>query len=125
MVPHKKVSGFSPLRLGILSGLLGISCCVTPVVLVLLGLSSVSAAISLGNTLYYDYGWYFRGAALLLAGIGVYIHLKKRNACSLQGAKSNRKTIAVVFVSMVAVYFGFLFFTSWLEQISASPPSLP
>ena len=85
----------------------------------------VSAAISLGNTLYYDYGWYFRGAALLLAGIGVYIHLKKRNACSLQGAKSNRRMIAVVSISMVVVYLGFLFFTTWLEQISASPPSLP
>lgn len=40
------------LRLGALAGLVGIACCVSPVVLVLLGLASVSFAISLGNTLY-------------------------------------------------------------------------
>lgn len=61
----------SGLTLGILAGLLGIACCVSPVVLVVLGLSTVSFAISLGNTLYYEYGWYFRGAALLLAIVGI------------------------------------------------------
>ncbi len=44
------------LTLGALAGLVGIACCVSPVVLVLLGLSSVSFAIGLGNTLYYEYG---------------------------------------------------------------------
>ena len=86
MTRHKsKVYDPASLKLGALSGLVGISCCVTPIVLVLLGLSSVSAAISLGNTLYYEYGWYFRGAALLLAATGIYVHLKRRNACSLRG----------------------------------------
>ena len=46
----------SGLTLGVLAGLVGIACCVSPVVLVLLGLSSVSFALSLGNPLDYEYG---------------------------------------------------------------------
>ncbi len=107
----------SGIKLGLLAGLLGISCCVTPVVLVLLGLSSVSFAISLGNTLYYQYGWYFRGAALLLACLGLYIHLKRRNACTLRGAKSQWKMIAAVFTSMVVLYAVLYFVTSYLGRI--------
>ena len=43
----------------------------TPTALALLGLASVSVAISLGNTLYYEYGWYFRLAGLTLAVAGI------------------------------------------------------
>ncbi len=71
------------LKIGLLAGLIGISCCVSPVVMVLLGLASGSLAISLGNTLYYQYGWYFRGAALVLAGAGVIAILRGRDACTL------------------------------------------
>src|SRR5579859_5265231 len=38
-------------------------CCLTPVVLVLLGLASISTALSLDDTLYGHYGWVFRLAA--------------------------------------------------------------
>lgn len=107
----------SGLKLGTLAGLVGISCCVTPVVLVLVGLSSVSFAISLGNTLYYQYGWYFRGAALLFAFAGLYIHLKRRNACTLRGAKSQWRMIAAVFGSMVVVYWLLYLLTSYLGRI--------
>jgi len=104
-------------KLGGVAGLVGISCCVTPVVLVLLGLGSVSFAISLGNTLYYQYGWYFRGAAFLLAFAGIYIHLKRRGVCSLRGAKSQWRMIAAVFVSMVVVYGVLYALTTYLGQI--------
>ncbi len=110
----------SGINLGMLAGLLGISCCVTPVVLVLLGLSSVSFAISLGNTLYYQYGWYFRGAALLLALGGLYVHLKRKNACTLRGAKSRWRTILAVFISMVVVYWALYLLTSYLGRVYSS-----
>jgi hypothetical protein len=45
--------------LGSLAGLIGVSCCVAPTILALLGLISASVAIGLGNMLYVDYGWYF------------------------------------------------------------------
>ena len=50
----------SGLTLGSLAGLIGISCCVAPTILALLGLISASVAIGLGTTLYWEYGWYFR-----------------------------------------------------------------
>lgn len=92
------------LKLGVLAGLVGIACCVSPVVMVLLGLSSVSFAISLGDTLYYQYGWYFRGAALVLAGGGAIGILRGRNACTLRGARAQRRLLLTVVVTMVAVY---------------------
>lgn len=103
-------------KLGALAGLVGISCCVTPAVLALLGLSSVAFALSLGNTLYYQYGWYFRGAALLLASAGLYIQLKRRNACTLRGARAQWRLIAAVVVSMVVVYWLLYVATSYLGR---------
>lgn len=106
----------SGLKLGAFAGLLGIACCVSPVVLVLLGLSSVSFAISLGDTLYYEYGWYFRGAALLLAGIGVVRILRGRKTCTLRGAAAQWKLIVSVIVAMVVVYVFFYWATSYLGR---------
>ena len=102
--------------LGLLAGLVGISCCVSPVVMVLLGLASVSFAISLGNTLYYGYGWYFRGAALILAAVGVFGILRGRNACSLRGARAQWRLLLTVVIAMVAVYILLYWFTSYLAR---------
>ena len=104
------------LRLGTLAGLVGIACCVSPVVLVLLGLASVSFAISLGNTLYYAYGWYFRGAALLFAVAGILGVLRGRNACNLRGARAQWRLLLAVGVSMVLVYVALYHLTAYLAQ---------
>ena len=106
----------SGLKLGLLAGLVGISCCVSPVVMVVLGLASVSFAIRLGNTLYYGYGWYFRGAALILAAVGVFGILRGRNACSLRGARAQWRLLLTVVVAMVAVYISLYWFTSYLAR---------
>lgn len=91
-------------------------CCVSPVVMVLLGLSTVSFAISLANTLYYQYGWYFRGAALLMATAGMVWHLRRQRACSVEGLRASWKMLAAVVVSMVAVYVGLYYVTTWLGR---------
>lgn len=106
-------------RLGILAGVVGISCCVGPTVLALLGLSSVSFAIGLGNTLYYGYGWYFRGAAILLATIGLLALLRSRNSCSLRGARAQWRLLLTVLVSMVVVYVALYWATTWLGRAAA------
>jgi hypothetical protein len=98
------------MRLGLLAGLVGISCCVTPTVLALLGLASASAAVSLGNTLYYQYGWWFRGAAVLLAGVGIVRMLRARRACSLRGAATHWRLLLTTALVMTAVYV----FLAWL-----------
>jgi hypothetical protein len=104
------------LRLGALAGLVGIACCVSPVVLVLLGLASVSFAISLGNTLYDEYGWYFRGTALLLAVAGTLGVLRGRSACSLRGARAQWRLLLAVGASMMLVYVALYWLTSYLAQ---------
>jgi hypothetical protein len=93
---------------------------VGPTVLALFGLSSVSFAISLGNTLYSIYGWYFRGAAMLLATLGTLHLLKRRGACSLQGARQQWRLLATVLLAMVVVYAGLFALTAYLERV-ASP----
>jgi hypothetical protein len=108
------------LKLGLLAGLVGISCCVSPVVLVLLGLSSVSAAISLGNTLYYGYGWYFRGAALLFAGAGIVVILRGRRSCTLGGARIHWRLLVTVALVMTAVYVLLYWLTTYLARTASS-----
>ena len=55
------------LQAGFASGLAAITCCVSPVVLVLLGVATAAEAVTLGDTLYYEYGWFFRAGGLALA----------------------------------------------------------
>lgn len=109
----------SGLKLGAVAGLLGISCCVGPAALALLGLSSVPFAISLGNTLYYQYGWYFRAAALLLAAAGVVRILRLRNACSPRGARSQWKLLLTVAGATAVVYVLLYWLTSYLARGAA------
>lgn len=107
------------LKLGALAGLVGVSCCVSPAVLALLGLSSVSFAISLGETLYYEYGWYFRGAALVLATGGVASILRGRKACSLQGARAQWRLLLTVLVVLVVMYAALYALTAYLARLAS------
>jgi uncharacterized membrane protein len=104
--------------LGVLSGLAGMLCCVTPAVLVLFGLTTATAAVSLATRWYTEYAWYLRSAALLLAAAGITLHLKRRNACSLRGARANFGLIATTFVVGVLTYGAFYWFTTWLGSLA-------
>ena len=109
----------SGLKLGVLAGLVGIACCVGPTVLALLGLASVSFANSLSNTLYYEYGWYFRGAAALLGGLGVIGLLRGRGSCTLRGAREQWRLILTVVAMMVVVYAALSWLTTWLGRAAS------
>lgn len=88
-------------------------CCFTPAVLVLLGLSSVSFAASLADTLYGTYKWVFRGAALLfmLAALFWYFY-KKEGICTLDAAKRNRTRI--INTVLLAVLIAVVLYILWL-----------
>ena len=109
----------SGLTLGIVAGLIGISCCVGPTVLALLGLSSVSFAISLSNTLYYEYGWYFRGAAVVLGALGVIGLLRARKSCTLRGTRQQWRLFLTVAATMVVVYVALAWLTTWLGRAAS------
>jgi alpha-1,6-mannosyltransferase len=76
-----------------LVGLTGGLCCVTPILLVTIGVASVSTAAAFGNVLYGDYRWAFRllGVALL-AGLLVR-HFRKQGVCTLEQAKRHRNWV--------------------------------
>ena len=104
--------------LGLLSGLVGMLCCVTPTVLVLFGLTTATAAVGLATRWYAEYAWYLRGAAALLAMAGIVLHLKRRNACSLRGARENLSLIVTTIVVGALTYGALYWFTTWLGRLA-------
>ena len=102
------------LLLGLASGLAAITCCVSPIVLVLFGVATAAEAVTLGDTLYYDYGWYFRGAGFGIAALAVYLFLRGRGVCNVRGAYRYRRMLIVLVASGAATYAGLFWFTKYL-----------
>ena len=100
--------------MGLVSGFTGITCCVSPVVLALLGIATTAEAVSLGDTLYYTYGWYFRGAGMIVATIAVVLYLRRRGACSIDGGYRYRWMLFILGFSAVLTYAGLFWFTKYL-----------
>lgn len=91
-------------------------CCFTPIVLVLFGISTVSFAASLSDTLYGTYKWAFRGAAFLflLAALFWYFY-KKEKICTLDAFKQKRRKI--MNTVLLAVIITILLYIIWLYVI--------
>ena len=102
------------LLLGLTAGLAAITCCVSPIVLVLLGVATAAEAVTLGDTLYYDYGWYFRAAGLGIAALAVILFLRGRGVCNVRGAYQYRRMLIVLVASGAATYAGLFWFTKYL-----------
>ena len=81
------------LAISALAGIIGGLCCVAPIVLVLLGLTSVAVAADLGNVLYGDYRWAFRGGALAFLVLALIIYFRRRGLCTLDAARRERNRI--------------------------------
>ncbi len=108
-----KTTEVNPDRKGIflmsgLAALIGGLCCVTPVVLVLLGLSTLAFANSLGNVLYGEYRWAFRLAALAFLALALWVYFRRRGICTLDQARRQRNriinTTLVVLIAAIGMY---------------------
>ena len=89
-------------------------CCLTPVIIVLFGLGSVSLAASLADTLYGDYKWAFRIVGLALLTLSLIWYLRReKGICTLDEAKRRRNEIfniaAIVLAIGVVGYFIWLY----------------
>ena len=102
------------LLVGLASGLVAITCCVSPVVLALLGVATAAEAVTLGDTLYYTYGWYFRAAGLAVAALAVILFLRGRGVCNVRGAYQYRRMLIVLVASGAATYAALFWFTKYL-----------
>ncbi len=86
-------------------------CCLSPLLLVMLGLASVSFATGLADVFYGQYKWVFRGVGLLLLLIALIFHFRKKGICSLDQARRNRnKIINTVLISLFVAVLGYIFF---------------
>ena len=87
-------------------------CCLSPIILVLLGVSTVSFASSLSDTLYGEYKWVFRGVGLLaLLGSLAYYLRRKKGVCTIDDVKRRRNEIInYIALTLVAGVLGYLFF---------------
>lgn len=87
-------------------------CCLSPIIIVLLGLGTVSFASSLADTLYGDYKWAFRIVGLLLIAASlVYYFYKKKGICTFDQVKRRRNEIInTVVIALIVSVLGYLFF---------------
>jgi hypothetical protein len=87
-------------------------CCLSPVILVLLGVASASFASSLADTLYGDYKWVFRGVGLLaLLGSLYYYLTRQKGICTIDEAKRRRNEIInYLALTLIVGVAGYLFF---------------
>ena len=87
-------------------------CCLSPIILVLLGLGSVSFAASLAGTFYGEYKWVFRvfGLLLLLASL-LWYFTKVKGVCTLDEAKRRKNEIInTVILTLIAGLIGYMVF---------------
>lgn len=91
-------------------------CCFTPIVLVLFGISTVSFAASLSDTLYGTYKWAFRSVALLFLAIALYWYIyKKEKVCTIDELKKKRrKVINIILITIIGAALAYII---WLYVI--------
>jgi len=109
-------------KLGILSALLASVCCVTPLILVLLGLGSLGIGAVLGR-----FHWWFLGAALVLltAAWRRYVQERKRCAterCEMASGTPTRWTLLVASL-VVAAFAGVNVYTVASQRIAQAASS--
>ncbi len=87
-------------------------CCLSPVILVLLGISTVSFGSSLADTLYGDYKWYFRLAGLISLDVALIFYFRRsKGICTIDEAKKRRNEIInTVVLAVIGGVLGYLFF---------------
>ncbi len=107
------------LWIGVGAGLTAILCCVSPVVLFLLGVSTAAEAITLGDRLYYGYAWYFRGFGVAIAIAATVIYLRRRRSCSLRGAAANWRTLLAIAAATVLTYTALYAATGYLAVLGS------
>ena len=100
------------LMFSLMAAIIGGLCCLTPIVLVLLGLATISVAADLGNVLYGKYRWLFRLAALAFLAVGLVVYFRRRGICTLDQARHQWNRILNMSVLVLTAAIGtYIFWT--------------
>ncbi|QUR66271.1 hypothetical protein [Mycobacterium spongiae] len=105
-------------RIGIAGGFVGILCCVGPTILALLGIISATTALAWSTDLYDNYAWWFRLGGLAVLALLVWVALRRRNQCSIDGIRRLRWRLVTVLAIAVGTYAALYAFTTWLERFA-------
>ncbi len=88
-------------------------CCLSPIIVLLLGLGSVSFASSLADTLYGEYKWVFRSVGLFMLAGAIIGHFRRQGVCTLDAVKRERSrivnTVIIVLATALVGYILFLY----------------
>ncbi len=101
-------------RIGITGGTVGILCCVGPTVLAAFGVISAGTAYVWANDLYDNYAWWFRLSGLAVLVVLVVLALRRRDQCSLAGARRLRWRLLATLAIAVGTYAALYAITTWL-----------
>jgi predicted exporter len=87
-------------------------CCLSPLILVMFGLSTVTFAASLSDLLYGQYKWVFRLVGLILLAISITFYLRRQKGiCTIDDVKRKRnEVINTIALSVIAGVIGYIFF---------------
>lgn len=91
-------------------------CCLAPVMLVLLGLSTAAFAASLADILYGQYKWWFRLAGLSLLAASFIFYLRRaKGICTIDQAKQRRNEI--INLALLVFSVGVIGYSLWLYVV--------
>lgn len=87
-------------------------CCLSPVILVLLGVSTVSFASSLADTFYGQYKWIFRVVGLLALLLSLMYYLRRtKGICTIDDIVRRRNEVLnYIALSVIVGVLGYVFF---------------
>ncbi|MCL5067091.1 MAG: hypothetical protein M1368_01905 [Thaumarchaeota archaeon] len=105
---------------GAVAALISSICCLSPLVLALLGLASFSAAASLAMSLTSTFKPLEIAAGFVTMGGVVYFQLRKEKQCNLSGLRRNLGYILVPLALMLVVYavINYLFYVYWFRMFN-------
>ena len=101
---------------GAAAGAIGLGCCLYPVVLVLLGLTTAAAAVDLGNRLFAEWGWAFKISGVAFAGSSMWVQRRKARRCSPDARPRLGWNAVVIALFALATYVALYAATTWLGR---------
>src|SRR6266545_2927722 len=84
----------------------------------LAGVIGAGTAFSWATNLYDGYKWWFRIAGLGVLALLVVVALRRRNQCSLDGARTVYRRLVAVVAIAVATYLLLYGVTTWLGRLA-------
>tara|TARA_B110000014_G_scaffold262435_1_gene256407 strand:+ start:2271 stop:2672 length:402 start_codon:yes stop_codon:yes gene_type:complete len=102
-------------------------CCFPSVLLVGIGLMTVSAGNELSNNLYFGPArWILYGLTVLMLGFGLYRHFNNQGICTLDQAKRERKRIAnTAILVLMSTFILYLIWNYVILELAGIAVGLP